>query len=66
LKYKSARHQKPFPLTIFSKIMQLASAPRCLVIISVTAGANLIQSSSQEFGDFARILPKQEVPSTRL
>jgi hypothetical protein len=46
--------------------MQLASALGCLVILSLTAGANLVQSSSQEFGDFARILPKQEVPSTRL
>jgi hypothetical protein len=30
------------------------------------AGANFVQSSSQKSRDFARILPKQEVPSTRL
>ena len=45
---------------------QLASALGCLVTISIAAGANVVQSSSQESRDFARILPEQEMPCTRL
>jgi hypothetical protein len=46
--------------------MQLASALGSLVTISAIAGANLVESPSQKSCDFARILPKQEVPSTSL
>jgi hypothetical protein len=46
--------------------MQLASTLESLVTISFITGANLVQSSSQESCGFERILPKQEMPRTRL
>jgi hypothetical protein len=46
--------------------MQLTSILVCLVIICIAAGTDIVQSSSQESCDFKGLLPKQEVPRTRL